>query len=77
MLNCIVFLLNVELIIPQQDPIIRVSAAQMTEGWIVRALWSTSSDAAPVASYLAVQFHGEINYQAYASDTRITVEVIT
>jgi len=38
-----------------QDPIIRVSAVQRAEGWIVRALWSTPSDAALLASYLGAQ----------------------
>jgi len=45
---------------PPQDPIIWPSEAQRTEGWIVRALWSTPSDAALVASYLGAHFNSNL-----------------
>jgi len=53
LLNCIVFLLSYN---SPQGPIIRGSTAQRTADRIVRALWTTSSDAALVASYLGAYF---------------------
>jgi len=52
-----------------QDPIIRDSTAQRTEGWIVRTLWSTP---ALVASYLGVQNYKMSIKAENSSETFVT-----